>query len=94
MPITVENNNELVSRNIIRDMSDGVVYTGPTGKILVVNDAARKAARKNQLITEDILEDSLHHISPSVKSDMVKYYNQIRLQMEHGKDARPMIGFR
>ena len=42
MSITVENNTELVSRNIIRDMSDGVVYTGPTGKILVVNDAATR----------------------------------------------------
>lgn len=48
MPITIENNNELVSRNIIRDMSDGVVYTGPTGKILVVNDAATKILEKSR----------------------------------------------
>ena len=77
--------------NKLSSLTDGYVSSDIA---LVVNDAARKAARKNQLITEDILEDSLHHISPSVKSDMVKYYNQIRLQMEHGKDARPMIGFR
>lgn len=77
--------------NKLSSLSDGYVSSDIA---LVVNDAARKAARKNQLITEDILEDSLHQISPSVKSDMVKYYNQIRLQMEHGKDARPMIGFR
>ena len=48
MPITVENNTELVSRNIIRDMSDGVVYTGPNGVILVVNDAATKILEKTQ----------------------------------------------
>ena len=77
--------------NKLSSLSDGYVSSDIA---LVVNDAARKAARQNQLITEEILEDSLHHISPSVKSDMVKYYNQMRLQMEHGKDARPMIGFR
>lgn len=77
--------------NKLSSLSDGYVSSDIA---LVVNDAARKAARQNQLITEDILEDSLRHISPSVKSDMVKYYNQMRLQMEHGKEARPMIGFR
>ena len=77
--------------NKLSSLSDGYVSSDIA---LVVNDAARKAARKNQLITEDMLEESLHRISPSVKSDMVKYYNQLRLQMEHGKDARPMIGFR
>ena len=77
--------------NKLSSLSDGYVSSDIA---IAVNDAARKAARKNQLITEDILEDSLHHISPSVKSDMVKYYNQIRLRMEQGKDARPMIGFR
>lgn len=77
--------------NRLSSLSDGYVSSDIA---FVVNDAARKAARKNQLITEDLLEESLRHISSSVKSDMVKYYNQIRLQMEHGKDARPMIGFR
>ena len=48
MSITVENNTELVSRNIIRDMSDGVVYTGPTGKILVVNDAATRILERSR----------------------------------------------
>ena len=48
MPITIENNSELVSRNIIRDMSDGVVYTGPTGKILVVNDAATRILERSR----------------------------------------------
>lgn len=77
--------------NKLSSLSDGYVSSDIA---LVVNDAARKAAQQNQLITEDILEESLRHISPSVKADMVKYYNQIRLQMEHGKEARPMIGFR
>lgn len=82
---------EKLDWNKLSSLSDGYVSSDIA---LVVNDAARKAARKNQLITEEFLEDSLHNISPSVKSDMVKYYNQIRLQMEHGKEARPMIGFR
>ena len=77
--------------NKLSSLSNGYVSSDI---MLVVNDAARKAARKNQMITEELLEDSLHQISPSVKSDMVKYYNQIRLQMERGKDSRPMIGFR
>ena len=77
--------------NKLSTMSDGYVSSDIA---LAVNDAARKAARQNQLITEDILEDSIQHISPSVKSDMAKYYNQIRTQMEHGKDARPLIGFK
>ena len=77
--------------NKLSVLSDGYVSSDIA---LAVNDAARKAARQNQLITEDLLEDSVQHISPSVKSDMEKYYNQIRIQMEQGKDARPLIGFR
>ena len=77
--------------NKLSAMSDGLVSSDIA---LVVNEAARKAARENKLITEEMLEDSLHHISPSVKSDMVRYYNRMRQQMEQGKDARPLIGFR
>ena len=72
-------------------LSDG--YVG-SDIALIVSDAARKAAHNNQLITEELLEDSLRANPPSVKSDTLKYYSTIRLQMEQGKDARPMIGFR
>ena len=74
----------------LSELSDGYVSSDIS---LIVNDAARKAARANQLITEELLEESIHHTEPSVKADMVKYYNQIHLQMERGRDARPVIGF-
>lgn len=75
----------------LSSLSDG--YVG-SDIAMIVSDAARKAARSNQMITEDLLEASLHANPPSVKSDTLKYYSQIRLQMEQGRDARPMIGFR
>ena len=74
----------------LSELSDGYVSSDIS---LIVNNAARKAAHANQLITEELLEESIHHTEPSVKADMVKYYNQIHLQMEHGRDARPVIGF-
>lgn len=74
----------------LSELSDG--YVG-SDIALIVNDAARKAARRNQLITEELLEDTLRRTPPSLKKDMLKYYNRIHIQMEKGQDARPAIGF-
>lgn len=45
--MTTETNNELISRNIIRDMSDGVVIIGLDGIISHVNGSAERILEKS-----------------------------------------------
>ena len=45
--MSIETNNELISRNIIRDMSDGVVIIGLDGVISHINSSAERILEKN-----------------------------------------------
>lgn len=57
----------------------------------VVNEAAMRAAFNDSDITQDVLEDTIHHTNPSVRSDLLKEYDEMREKMEN-IDHRNSIG--
>lgn len=62
----------------------------------VVNDAAMVAAYTDQDITESILETSVKNTHPSLRSDTIGMYENIRRKMENTERrnmTRPHIGF-
>lgn len=62
----------------------------------VVNDAALIAAFTSQNITEELLETSVKNTHPSLRSDTLRMYEEIRQRMEDHERrgmARPKIGF-
>ena len=61
----------------------------------IVNDAATRAFEDDVDITQDLLEEVIKENSPSVSSQDLKSYEEMRKKMESsGKESeRPRIGF-
>lgn len=61
----------------------------------IVNDAAMGAAFCDKLISQQMLEETVNSIRPSINKEVVKVYEEIRCRMEgiDRKNALPKIGF-
>lgn len=61
----------------------------------IVNDTAMGAAFSDKSITQQMLEDTINSIHPSINKDVVKLYEDIRCKMEgvSRKNSLPKIGF-
>lgn len=62
----------------------------------LVNEASRKALREKSKITQQILIETIEHTKPSVNTNEIRKYEQIRTQLEgiDQSDSRPRIGFK
>ena len=61
----------------------------------IVNDAAMGAAFSDQSITQQMLEDTISSIRPSISKEVLDSYENLRQKMEatDRRNARPKIGF-
>lgn len=61
----------------------------------IVNEAANIASINNEVITQTIIERVIRNTSPSVKADVLAYYEQLRNRFEGlaTLPTRPKIGF-
>jgi len=63
----------------------------------LVNEASRKALKQRTKITQNILEQTISNVSPSVPISVLQSYDGIKSQIEGGNDQkgrnRPPIGF-
>ena len=61
----------------------------------VVNDVAMIAAFTRSLITQEMLEQGITSMKPSVRKDIISFYDDLRQKMEgiNRSNSRPRIGF-
>ena len=61
----------------------------------IVNDAAMGAAFSDQPISQQMLEETIHSIRPSINKTIVNFYDSLHDKMEdtNRKNALPKIGF-
>jgi len=63
----------------------------------LINEASRKALKKRTKITQNILEETIGFVPPSVPKSVLESYNAIKLKIEGGGKnegpSRPPIGF-
>lgn len=77
----------------LSDMTDGFIASDIA---YIVNDAALVAAYTDQDITEEILETTIKNTHPSLRSDTLQIYDDIRKKMENTERRnmeRRRIGF-
>ena len=77
----------------LAEKSDGYVASDIA---YVVNEAATIAAFNRSDITQDLLVRTIEGIKPSINSDLIKEYEQMRQQMEGivRSNALPRVGFK
>ena len=63
----------------LSDMTNGYIASDIA---YIVNDAAMVAAFTGQEITEELIEQSIHNTHPSLRKDVLKYYETMRENME------------
>ncbi|MBQ9466067.1 MAG: AAA family ATPase [Muribaculaceae bacterium] len=72
----------------LADISEGYVASDIA---YVVNEAAMRAAINDNDITQELMEDTIGHTNPSVRSELLKEYDEMRAKMEN-IDHRNSIG--
>jgi len=83
-----------INSNKLAELSDGYIASDIA---YIVNDAAMTAAFTNQNITQELLETSLKNTRPSIRPEILKFYNEIEMKMqgiERRNFDRPHIGFK
>ena len=76
----------------LAELTDGYIASDIA---YIVNDAAMGAAFNDQPITQQLLEEVIGSIHPSISKDVVNSYENLRQKMEDAdnKNKRPKIGF-
>ena len=76
----------------LADMTDGYIASDIA---YIVNDAAMGAAFSDLPITQQLLENTISSIHPSISKDVIASYENLRLRMEDTdtRNRRPKIGF-
>ena len=76
----------------LADLTDGYIASDIA---YIVNDAAMGAAFSDQPITQQMLEDTIRSIRPSISREVVSTYENLRQRMEDtdARNRRPKIGF-
>ena len=76
----------------LADLTDGYIASDIA---YIVNDAAMGAAFSDQPITQQLLEDTIRSIRPSISREVVSTYENLRQRMEDtdARNRRPKIGF-
>ena len=86
-------NSEEIDFDKLSDLTEGYIASDIA---YVVNDAALIAAFTNKDITQELLEEAIKNTRPSLRSDIMKVYDEIRDRMENKERenmARPRIGY-
>jgi transitional endoplasmic reticulum ATPase len=76
----------------LAELTDGYIASDIA---YIVNDAAMGAAFNDQLITQQLLEEVIGSIHPSIGKDVANSYENLRQKMEDSdnRNKRPKIGF-
>ena len=83
---------EDVDAERLADLTDGYIASDIA---YIVNDAAMSAAFNDQPITQQLLEEIISSVHPSISKDVVNSYENLRQKMEDvdNSNKRPKIGF-
>lgn len=81
-----------IDSNRLADLTDGYIASDIA---YIVNDAAMGAAFNDQPITQQLLEEIIASVHPSISKDVIDSYENLRLKMEDtdNRNRRPKIGF-
>ena len=76
----------------LAELTDGYIASDIA---YIVNDAAMGAAFNDQPITQQLLEEIISSVHPSISKDVINSYENLRQKMEDAdnKNKRPKIGF-
>lgn len=76
----------------LADLTDGYIASDIA---YIVNDAAMSAAFNDQPITQQLLEEIISSVHPSISKDVVNSYESLHQKMEDTdvRNKRPKIGF-
>ena len=76
----------------LAELTDGYIASDIA---YIVNDAAMGAAFSDQPITQQLLEETIGSIRPSISKDVLSSYDNLRSKMEdtETRNRRPKIGF-
>ena len=76
----------------LSELTDGYIASDIA---YIVNDAAMSAAFNDQPITQQLLEEIISSVHPSISKDVVNSYENLRQKMEDTdtRNRRPKIGF-
>ena len=76
----------------LAELTDGYIASDIA---YIVNDAAMSAAFNDQPITQQLLEEIISSVHPSISKDVVNSYENLRQKMEDvdNSNKRPKIGF-
>lgn len=76
----------------LADITDGYIASDIA---YIVNDAAMSAAFSDQPITQQLLEEIITSVHPSISKDVVNSYETLHQKMENAdnRNKRPKIGF-
>lgn len=76
----------------LAEMTDGYIASDIA---YIVNDAAMSAAFNDQPITQQLLEEIISSVHPSISKDVVNSYENLHQKMEDvdNRNKRPKIGF-
>jgi transitional endoplasmic reticulum ATPase len=76
----------------LAELTDGYIASDIA---YIVNDAAMGAAFNDQPITQQLLEEVIGSVHPSIGKDVANSYENLRQKMEdsNNRNKRPKIGF-
>ena len=76
----------------LADLTDGYIASDIA---YIVNDAAMSAAFNDQPITQQLIEEIINSVHPSISKDIVNSYENLHQKMEDTdvRNKRPKIGF-
>ena len=76
----------------LAELTDGYIASDIA---YIVNDAAMGAAFSDKPITQQLLEETISSIHPSLSKEVVNNYENLRQKMEDtdARNRRPKIGF-
>ena len=81
-----------IDTNLLAGLTEGYIASDIA---YIVNDAAMGAAYSDQLISQQLLEETIHSIHPSLSKEIVKAYEEMRNKMNYAdnRNKRHKIGF-
>ena len=76
----------------LAELTDGYIASDIA---YIVNDAAMGAAFSDQPITQQLLEEIISSVHPSISKDVINNYENLHRKMEDvdNRNKRPKIGF-
>ena len=83
---------ENIDAERLAELTDGYIASDIA---YIVNDAAMSAAFNDQPITQQLLEEIIRSVHPSISKDVVNSYENLHQKMEDvdNRNKRPKIGF-